>query len=96
MPNYSLSVAARQDIDEILIFIAADNLDAAISFNDRLEDLLLMLGENPKAGRKRSELNDGMRSFPFGNYLVFYRIWAGKVTITRFLHGARDLDELFS
>jgi toxin ParE1/3/4 len=96
MPSYSLSREARQDIDEILIFIAVDNLDAAISFNDHLDNVFLMLGDNPKAGRERPELNDGLRSFPLGNYLVFYRIWAGKISITRVLHSARDLDELFS
>lgn len=96
MPNYSLSREARADIDEILIFIAADNIDAAISFNDRLDDVFLMLGDNPKAGRERPELNEGLRSFPLGNYLIFYRIWAGKITIARVLHSARDLDELLN
>ncbi len=96
MLNYSLSREARQDIDEILLFIATDNVDAAISFNDRLNDAFIMLGDNPKAGRGRFELNEGLRSFPLGSYLIFYRIWAGKISITRVLHGARDLDELFS
>ena len=96
MPSYSLSREARQDIDEILIFIAADNLDAAISFNDHLDNVFVMLSDNPKAGRERLELNEGLRSFPLGNYLVFYRIWAEKISITRVLHSARDLDELFS
>jgi toxin ParE1/3/4 len=96
MLSFSLSREARADIDEILLFIATDNLDAAISFNDRLDEAFIMLGDHPKAGRERPELNEGLRSFPHGNYLNFYRIWAGKVTITRVLHSARDLDELFS
>ncbi|MCZ2390829.1 MAG: type II toxin-antitoxin system RelE/ParE family toxin [Acidobacteria bacterium] len=95
MSRYSLAGHARLDIDGILVFIAADNVDAAVSFNDRLTDTLSMLGDNPKAGRDRSELNEGLRSFPFGNYVIFYRIWADRVTITRVLHSARDLDELF-
>lgn len=96
MPSYELSRQARSDIDEILIFIAADNIDAAISFNARLENLFSMLGNTPKAGRERPELNEGLRSFPIGSYMVFYRIWAGKVSITRVLHSARDLDEMLS
>jgi toxin ParE1/3/4 len=95
MHNFLLSREARADIDETLLFIAADNLDAAISFNDRLDEVFLMLGDNPKAGRERHALNEGLRSFPFGNYLIFYRIWAGEVTITRVLHSTRDLDEIF-
>jgi hypothetical protein len=31
-----------------------------------------------------------------GNYLIFYRLWAGKVAITRVIHSARDLEEIFS
>ncbi len=96
MPKYSLSRQARQDIDETLIFIAADNIDAAAAFNDRLDDAFSMLGDNPTAGRERSELNEGLRSFPVGSHLIFYRIWAKKITIVRVLHSARDLDELFS
>jgi toxin ParE1/3/4 len=96
MPNYSLSGGARADINEVLLFISADDPDSAISFYLRLEAAFRMLGENPKAGRERPELNEGLRSFPVGSYLIFYRIWAGKLTITRVLHGARDLDEIFS
>lgn len=96
MAKYSLSREARQDIDDILVYIAADDLDAAISFNDRLDDIFFMLVKNPMAGRGRPDLNEGLRCFPLGAYLVFYRIWAGKISITRVLHSARDLDEIFS
>ena len=80
----------------MLLFIAADDPDSAISFYLRLEAAFQMLGDNPKAGRERPELNEGLRSFPLGSYLIFYRVWAGKLTITRVLHSARDLDEIFS
>jgi toxin ParE1/3/4 len=92
--NYIITSSAEQDIDEILRFIAVDDLDAAIAFFDRLIGRFEMLAENPKAGRERSELKQDLRSFPEGNYLVFYREWAGIVAIVRVLHGARDLDEL--
>ena len=95
MAKYWLSRLARQDIHEILIYIAADDLGAAISFNDRLDDAFFMLAENPKAGRERPELTEGLRSFPLGKYLIFYRFWARRVVITRLIHSARDLDELF-
>jgi toxin ParE1/3/4 len=54
-----------------------------------------MLAENPKSGRERAEIKQDLRSFPEGNYLIFYREWAGIVAIVRVLHGARDLDEMF-
>jgi toxin ParE1/3/4 len=96
MANYSLSKEAKNDINEILIFIAEDNIDAAVLFNVRLEETLNLLGRNPLAGRERNDLREGLRSFPHGGYVVFYQLWAGKVAITRVLHAARDLDEIFS
>lgn len=96
MAKYIITRQAQGDIDEILAFIAADNLDAALSFSDRLTHLFEMLADNSEAGRERPELKEDLRSFPEGNYLIFYRVWAGNVAIVRVLHGARDLEEIFS
>ena len=95
MAKYIVTREAQNDLDEILAFISADDFDAAIKFYNRLLDLFRMLGENPFAGRVRDELKDGLRSFPEGNYLVFYRKWSDKIAIARVIHSARDLDELF-
>ncbi len=96
MARYIITGQAEQDIDEILVHIAADNFDAALSFNDRLTHLFEMLADNTKAGRERPELKEDLRSFPEGNYLIFYRTWAGNIAIVRVIHGARDLQEIFS
>jgi toxin ParE1/3/4 len=96
MAKYIVTREAEDDIDEILAYIAADNFEAALRLYNRFLELFEILADNPGAGRERSELKEGMRSFPEGNYLIFYRTWAGKISITRVLHGARDLDELFS
>ncbi len=96
MAKYIIARQAREDIDEILAYIAADNLDAAIALNDRLTELFEMLVNYTKIGRERPELKEDLRSFSEGNYLIFYRRWAGKIAIVRVLHGSRDLDELFS
>jgi toxin ParE1/3/4 len=93
MANYIITPRAEKDIDEILLFISNDNIEAAIAFNERLSKRFEMLADNPKIGRERPELKQDLRSFPEGNYLVFYREWAGIVAIVRVLHGARDLDE---
>lgn len=96
MANCILTPHAERDIDDILMFIAADSVDAAIAFNKRLIARFDVIAENPKIGRERPEIKDGVRSFPEGNYPVFYREWAGIVAIVRVLHGARDLNEFFS
>lgn len=91
-----ISPEAVEDIDEVLSYIALDSFEASVMFYGRLQSTFEMLAANPKAGRERPDISEGLRSFSAGNYLVFYRIWAHEVAITRVIHGARDLDELFS
>lgn len=96
MADYIISPRAEKDIDKILLFIAADNLEASLKFHERLSNRFEILAENPKIGRERPEIKQDLRSFPEGSYLILYREWAGIVAIVRVLHGARDLDEIFS
>lgn len=96
MPKYIITREADDDITEILTFIASDNFSAAMNLYDRLVQLFEMLADNRCAGRERPELKEDLRSFPEGSYLIFYRQWAGNVAIVRVIHGARDLDEIFS
>ncbi len=65
---------ARLDLIEIWQFIADDNETAADRLLDRFETTLKMIADNPKAGRARPELADHIRSFPVGNYILFYRL----------------------
>jgi len=36
-----------------------------------------------------------LRSFPVGQYVIFYRVAVDAVEIVTVIHGARDLDSLF-
>jgi plasmid stabilization system protein ParE len=38
---------------------------------DKLYEMLQVLGSQPSSGRRREELAPGMRSFPFGRYVIF-------------------------
>ncbi len=96
MGKYMITDSAKEDIEEILVYIAGDNLAAALALDSRLTKLFEMLADYNEAGRERSELENGLRSFPHDSYSIFYRRWAGDVTIVRVVHGARDLDEIFS
>lgn len=54
------------------------------------------IAKNPGVGRLRSELREGLRSFPAGNYQIYYR--QEKKDIVRILyvrHAARDEGKLF-
>src|SRR5687768_9009330 len=96
MPRVIRSAASEQDAYEIALFIARDNPDAAFRLIDRFDETLQMLAQNPLAGRIREELAPRTRSFPVGNYLLFYRPAEDGIELIRVLHGARDLRRLFN
>jgi toxin ParE1/3/4 len=87
---------AEADLEEIYDYIAADNPLAAVRFVARLEDLATQLARTPGMGRARPALLPNLRSFPLGNYLLFYRLTESGVEIVRVLHGARDVPTIFS
>ena len=95
MPRVIRSAASEQDVYEIAVFIAQDNPDAAFRLIDRFDETLQMLAENPLAGRAREELAPKTRSFPVGNYILFYRPAEHGIELIRVLHWARDLRRLF-
>lgn len=86
---------ALRDLDDIFDYIAEASLDRAISFIKRLYDQMEKLASNPGIGRCRDELWSGLRSFPYGNYLIFYLPLDNGVDVVRVLNGARDIEVLF-
>lgn len=87
--------ASDDDLEDIGQFIARHNPERADSFVDEIIAIYDRLAEHPHMGRDRSELADGMRSFPCARYVIFYRVVDRGVEILRVLHGARDLPSLF-
>ena len=87
---------STQDLDDIWDYIAQDNQDAADGFIDLLREKCQLLAETPEMGRERPEITDGVRSFPVGNYQIFYQIRDGELVIVRVLSGYRDIPALFS
>ena len=90
-----LSPLAEDDLVEIWHFIAEDNAGAADRFLDRLGEACRLLADQPGLGRARAELAPGLRSFPVGRYVIFYRPAAGSVEIARVLSAYRDIDPTF-
>ncbi|MGL3214041.1 type II toxin-antitoxin system RelE/ParE family toxin [Bradyrhizobium sp. BR 1433] len=89
--NLTRRPQAETDLEEIWLFIASDNIVAADRLLDRIGNGFQMLAENPQAGRHRPELGRNIRSFPVGNYVLFYEAFPNGVDIVRVLHGARDI-----
>ena len=64
-------------------------------FTDTIEEKCRLLGASPEMGRGRPELAPDLRSFPVGNYVIFYRPVRGGVEVVRVLRAARDIPSLF-
>lgn len=93
--SYRLSRRARRDLLQIWNYIAVDSESSADRFIDMLIQHFQLLGRNPYIGRDRDELRAGYRSFPVGQYLIFYRIMSPGVQIMHVMHSKRDIENLF-
>lgn len=82
---------ARKDLLDIWLYIAIDNETAANALLKRIEHTMQMLVFNPESGRRRPELAPDLRSFPVGNYVVFYSLTAGCLEIVRVLNARQDV-----
>jgi toxin ParE1/3/4 len=80
------------DVTSIYNFIADDSVRAAEAWLARVEATFDMLAETPMAGRARNDLGTNVRSFPVGNYVIFYRPVADGAEVVRVMHGRRDID----
>jgi toxin ParE1/3/4 len=94
MGRYALLRRAQSDLRDIRDFILRDNPARAVTFVDELLDRCQLLADHPLMGRARTNLRPALRSFPHGDYVIFYRPTPGGVTIVRVLHGARDARRL--
>jgi toxin ParE1/3/4 len=94
MSGFRLSSVAESDIASIAEFIAADNLDAAISVIDRFTEAFELLATQPLIGEKCRGRLHHVRRFSVRSYLIFYQILNDEIVIARVLHGARDWEGL--
>jgi toxin ParE1/3/4 len=95
MPAFHFAPPASADLDEISDYIAEDNPEAAGRFVEDITNTCRTLAAFPMSGRARDELLENMRSFPVGNYVIFYDVIPDGVEILRVLHGARDFPAIF-
>ena len=71
---YRLSPLAKLELEAIGDYIAQDSPGNARRFIERLTLKFVALGRNPMIGRGRPELRPDLRSFPYGAYLILYRV----------------------
>ena len=87
---------AEADLIEIWTYIAQDSPAGADRLLDEIDEKSRTLAQQPFIGKARDELGAKIRSFPIGNYVLFYQPIEDGIEIIRVLHGARDIEALFS
>ncbi|MEI7702353.1 MAG: type II toxin-antitoxin system RelE/ParE family toxin [Planctomycetia bacterium] len=85
---------ARQDLDEIWDYIAANNPIAASKFIDKILKACQSYASQPRLGEARFDLMPDCRHFSVGQYVIYYRPVKDGIELIRILHGARSVDDL--
>ena len=83
------------DIIDVWDHISDDRVGNADRWLDRLEENLKLWATQPEIGRLRDELATGLRSMPFGRYLVFFMPLADGIDVIRVIHASRDIDSAY-
>jgi toxin ParE1/3/4 len=87
--------SALADLDQIWLYIAQDNINAAEKLVSSIEAAANRLARMPGIGQKRDELQPGLLSYPLGNYILFYSRTMVGIDLLHVYHGARNFEELF-
>ena len=97
MPTIRRTPEAERDLLTIWLSIAQDSPRAADGVLDILDEKFRLLAGQPALGPSREDLADGLRMFPTGRYLIFYRPADPDdgIDIIRVLHSARDIPAHF-
>ncbi|WEJ58950.1 type II toxin-antitoxin system RelE/ParE family toxin [Devosia sp. FJ2-5-3] len=86
---------AKQDLFEIVRYIAQDNSLRASSFADELMLACQELADQPERFAVLNRYADReLRRRPYGNYSIIYTVGSEAVFIVRIVSSARDLDAL--
>ena len=89
--RYRVSENAERDLEEIFLYWAERaSPEIADRIVDRITDRFWLLGEHPDAGKKSDGIAAGVKCFPAGKYLIYYRATRRGTDILHVFHGARE------
>ncbi len=95
MAHVLFSESAKSDLLEAWVFIAEESITAADRVIEAIHQEAQTLSLQPLMGRVRSELAEGVRSWPTSTrYILFYVPADDGVTVLRVLHHARDISNV--
>ncbi len=95
MASVTRTSQAELDLIAIGVYISADDPMTANQWLELIDQKCQLLATMPRMGRDRTGLAPNLRSFPVGDYIIFYRPAADGIVVIRVLHGAREIQTLF-
>jgi toxin ParE1/3/4 len=94
--RYRVTRQAERDLDEIYLYWAKRaSPEVADRLIDGIVDRFWLLGEHPDAGKPSEDVAAGVKCFPAGKYLIYYRSARRRTDILHVFHGARDQERAF-
>ena len=86
----------HEELEELWVYIAPDDAAAADRLVNKLLGEVHKLGQHPGTGRKRDEIAKGIRSWPCGSYVIYYRVTGDVLDVLHIVHGGRSIAKLFA
>ena len=84
MLSLRYSALSKDDLNEIVRFIAKDKPFAARPWVEKIRAKCRLAAKPPGIGDDRSDLGDGIRSTYVGSYIIFFREKDGTLEIVAF------------
>jgi toxin ParE1/3/4 len=94
MARLVIAPSARQDLSDILDYIARDKPVAAATWVEKIEEKCKLIAATPEFGERRPEYGTQIRSSVVGRYVVFFRPIDGGIEVLRVIAGDRDIRSL--
>jgi len=94
-----LSTQAKDDLKRITGYIAHRSKDRTVARNFKnkiLEKCKKLARIKGKIGVARPDLTDGLRSHPFGNYIILFMYSDDSFEVVTILEGHRDIESMFT
>ncbi len=95
MSNYRISPLAYDDLEQIFLYIAERNLDAARKLMTEMIRQVDLAARNSSIGSTKDEFMVGVRMFPYKKYNIYYFKTEAGIEVFRVLHSSRDQYEVF-
>jgi toxin ParE1/3/4 len=88
---YRLSRSARRDLQDISDYWAERaGPDVALRIVSGIIETILLLSQQQRMGRAVAEFGPGVRRFPSGKHVIYYRVSRTRIQVLHVFHGSRD------